>query len=439
MLTALLLAGLSAAPAPARAEAPPEPSLERLARSLAEQLAARKPEPPVAVSVEAAPAALASAAASALAAELSRRGLPAVVLSGPQASAEKAARERDLRSLVRLSLNLEGGKLFARGDALGTWVNFWSGQSPTRPAFAAALTAQVEADPQALALANAPSTAPGPLKLTLGVLAHLPARPAAITLADLDGDKKAEVLALTDDELWAISADGKTLARYDLRDVPLAKAVCREPFGALAVTQAPVRVTWISARRAHGETLTFANGAFKSAGSAENVTLEGYTAHLVPGLNVLGNDLVFQGKPLEAPGPFHALSARGGLLALVLEGGTVSLARGAFAAPGLKGAGSASVLADLDGDGAPELVTTSKAFFPEPDEVRVMAARDAEAVQAKGGAVSEVSALWQGATPRGRALIAAAGDLDGDGVDEVVLGAWLGDDTGELQVLRRAP
>ena len=439
MLSALLLAGLAVAPATTRADGAGGSALERLARGLASELAAKKPEPPVAVHVEAPSPSLANAVASALAAELSRRGLPAVVLLGSEANAEGAARARDLRTLVRLSVSLEGSALQARGDALGTWVNFWSGQTPTRPAFSAALAQHVDADEEVLAWARAPNAAPGLLKLSIGVLAHLPARPAALLMADLDGDKKAEVVVLTDDELLALSPEGKTLARYDLRGFAAAKSACREPFGALALSSAPVRLTWLSARRAHGETLSYSNGAFHPVAPADAVALEGFTAHLMPGLNVLGADLVFQGKPLEAPAPLHSLSARDGLLALVLEGGALSLSRGAFAAPGLKGAGSASVLADLDGDGTPELVTTSKAFFPEPDEVKVMAARDAEAAQAKGGAVTDVAALWQGPTPRGRALVAAAGDLDGDGSDEVVLGAWLSDDTGELQVVRRVP
>jgi hypothetical protein len=359
------------------------------------------------------------------------------VLSGPQATAEKAARDRDLRTLVRLGVTLENNTLSAKGDALGTWVNFWAGQTATRPSFAAALTAQSPADAQALALVNGPNVAPGPLKLSIGVLAHLPARPAAIAVGDLDGDHKAEVVVLTDDELWAFTSEGKTLARYDLREIPLSKTPCREPFGAVVVNAG--RVTWLSARRAHGETLAFANGAFKLVGPADSITVEGYTGHLLPGVNAAASELQYQGKPLEAPAPFQSFSGRGGLIALVLDNGAISLSRGAFAAPGLKGAGSGATLADLDGDGAVELVTTSKAFFADPDEVRVVSARDAEAAQAKGATVGEVQALWQGATPRGRAIVAAAGDLDGDGADEVVLGAWLGDETGELQVVRRSP
>lgn len=437
VLPALLIAALAAAPVPTRVEPPAETALERLAKAVADQLVAKKPEPPIAVSVEASPAPLANAAASAVAAELSKRGLPAVVLSGPQAVAEKAARDRDLRTLLRLGVTLENNTLSAKGDAFGTWVNFWAGQTATRPAFATALAAQSPADAQALALVNGPNVAPGPMKLAVGVLAHLPARPAAIAVGDLDGDRRAEVVVLTDDDLWAFSAEGKTLARYDLREIPLSKTPCREPFGVVVVS--PGRVTWLSAKRAHGEVLAYAGGAFKVVGPADTMTVEGYTGHLLPGVNAIAPELQFQGKPLDAPGPFQSFSGRGGLVELVLDNGSISLSRGALVAPGLKGAGSGSALADLDGDGAVELVTTSKAFFADPDEVRVMSARDAEAAQAKGGAVSDVAALWQGATPRGRAIVAAAGDLDGDGADEVVLGAWLGDESGELQVLRRVP
>ena len=39
----------------------------------------------------------------------------------------------------------------------------------------------------------------------------------------------------------------------------------------------------------------------------------------------------------------------------------------------------------------------------------------------------------------GRVALAANGDLDGDGVDEVVLVSWLADGSSEFSVLRRAP
>ena len=59
-----------------------------------------------------------------------------------------------------------------------------------------------------------------------------------------------------------------------------------------------------------------------------------------------------------------------------------------------------------------------------------------QALQARGGSTVEATALWQGATPRGRAIVALGADLDGDKAEEIVVGVWLPDGTGELLVVR---
>jgi hypothetical protein len=423
----------------AAAPADPEPALARLARAVAEQSSRAELEAPVAVHVEAVNPALARAFGSLLAAEFSKKQLSPVVLDAASpVIAERIAREKDLRTLVRVTLAAENTRIVARGDVVHTWVNFWAGSAPTRSGPATALAATVEADLQAMTLASAaPSVVPtsAPLKLALGVLAKLSAPPAAIAIADLDGDKRAEIAVLTDDEVLVLAADGRTIARADLRGMAPAARPTRESFGAVSLQTG--RLSWISGRYAHGETLAFAAGTLKSSGPVDEVALDGITVRLIPGLNSFAAEAGWFGKPVTLPAPLTATHSRGGISLFLFANGTGAITRGVPPTALFSAAPSAAVLADVDGDGAPEVVATSARFFPDGDEVRVIPVAAVEAVNARSGVLSEAAASWSGATPRGRVLSSAAGDLDGDGAEEVVLGSWLADGSGELHVARR--
>jgi hypothetical protein len=423
------------------AAAEPEPAIDRLARAVVEQAARAAPEAPVGLYIEAPTPALSRAFASVLGAQLAARRWPAVVVEAPSAAAaERVAKEKDVRTLLRLTLFAENTRLVARGDVLHTWVNFWAGAAPTRAGPAAAVAATVDADLQAMTLASTagPVGPPAgqPLKLTLGVLAKLAAAPAAIAVADLDGDKRPEIVVLTDDEVLIFSADGKPLARYDLRALPPASRPTRDSFGALAL--APGKVSWLSGKRAHGEVLSYAGGALKQALVGDDVALEGVGVRLVPGINAFAAEAVWFGKPVALPTPLSATSSRSGATLFLFANGTGAVTRGVPPTSVFTQAPSAAVLADLDGDGTPELVATSAKFFPDSDEVRVLALTAVEAIGARGGALSEAVPVWAGPTSRGRVLSAAAADLDGDGSEEVVLGSWLPDGSGELLIARRS-
>lgn len=436
-MSAALLLALLATPPAAKDTAD---ALDRLTAEVARQFLARPFEAPVGLAVDGSPEPLARALASLLAGRLANGKAPVVLDAKSPADAEAQARALGLRSLVRVTLAVDGARVLARGDALSTWVNFWSGATPTRAGPAAVIAAAVDAEPAALALLGVPQPpAPGtPVDLRLGVLAKLAGPPAALAAADLDGDRRAEVLVLVNEELLVFSGDGKQLARHDLRGGALSPTPSREPFGALGVLGGPTRVVAWSARRARAEVLAWRDGALKSAALADAVPVDGVVVKLDPGFNRFSPDLVWSGKALALPAPPQAVSARGAVALAVFGDGSAVVLRTAAPASRFSAVGAGSALADLDGDGTPEVVVSTPKLTVDGDEVRVMTAAAAEALQARSGSALEAPVWWQGTTPRGRVVVAAGGDLDGDGSDEAILGSWLADGTGELLFLRRA-
>lgn len=429
-----------------------------LAQKLAADIQAHQPEAPVGLYLRGESAELGRAVQTLLAAELSARGLAPVAVDAPTAeAAEAAARAAGARSLVRLTLGLDHGLLTARGDLLGTRVNFWSGAVASRPAApAAALVAAVDADAQALSLASktvelAPLVvAPpaGPLKLQGATFAKLPAAPAALAAGDLDGDGKAEVAVLTDDEVLLYSSEGKLLARHEHRALPNSEHPCREPFGALALAPSPSRLLYTSARRNRGEVLAYDKATgLKPVGILDDAPL-GFSAegalsgHLAFGTNTFTPEVTAGSKgPFTLSAAFTTASVRAGAFLFVFPDGAASVGRGS---PAEKlralGAGAGSALADLTADGQLSLATSSPRYQIDPDELRVFPLAALKAAYARGSPVDlgTVTPAWQGLALRGRILFIAAADLDGDKADELILGVWLADGGGELQVFRRA-
>lgn len=433
---ALLLLMMGASPRDAgRPDAGrPGSALERLSAEVSAVVVAKRFSPPVGVYTEAAAAPLARAFSSLLSSRLAAARLaPVSIEARDSAEAERLARERGVASLVRLTVELQGASLVGRGDALGTGVNFWSGAMATRSGPAAALAFAVAADAEASMLAGgAPASPARPMELWLSSLARLPQVPAALALADLDGDRRAELLVLTRDRLLALGADGTTVGRAELLG-PLAARPSREPFGAIGVAQGRV-VVW-SGRREKPEAFE-QSLALKSLGPADGLMLDGVGLALEPGVNRFLPEVTWGPHTAVMPLALQAFSVFGAMALLCFADGTGAVARGAIPASRLSGIGTGSVLADLDGDGSPEAVVTSARTVGDVDELRILALGAFEAAQARGGDVGEATPLWQRPL-RGRAVVAAAGDLDASGSDEVVLGLWQPDGTGELLVLRR--
>jgi len=438
LLGSLLLLGTAGAE-------PPRGAVERLAQQLGAEIASRATEGPLAVHVTSPSPVLSRALVTLTVAELSRRGLGGMAVEAPDASvAEGRARDSGARALARVSAGLERGALVARGDLLGTWVNFWSGRSPTRPPQpAAVLEASAEADAHALALIAAPvtapiagssggsgtGTAPARLQLAAAVLAKLPSPIAALAAGDLDRDGVDEVAAVTEDEVVVLAADGRVLARRDVKGLQAAAAAVRDPIAAATVVQG--QLAYFHARKARGELLAYGGGALRVVKELEEVVLArgAISGKWVPGQNVIA----VEGRKWTAPGPFHSAAAFEGTgradVVVVLPGGAGAWVRGFpgnGAGEGLTGIGAGTALCDLDGDGSPELVTSNAAHGPDVDEVRVYA-------DAPWGAAPR----WQAQVARGRVMAAAAARLDRERGQQVLVGTWLPDGTSEVLVYRR--
>ena len=424
-----------------------EPAIEAVAARVAEQIAARQPEPPIAIQVRADSAELARAVTTALAAALARRKLAPLALETPASSSGEAeARAAGARALVRLTLSFEQGELRARGDLLGTWVNFWSGRASTRPAGpAAALLASAPADAVALAL-DGPRRPPqvgaapaGELRLSGAVFGRLAGWTAALAAGDLDGDRRDEVVALTDDEILVFSPEGRVLARRALRALPYSPTPCREPFGAATVDEGGRRLAYLSAQRARGEWLALdPTAGLRLLGRLDRMPLAYASGVEISGALVPGQN-TFEAA-IAAPAPFNTLSVFSGSagpeLLAVFPSGTAVWRRGvAPAGPSveLRGLGAASALADVDGDGASEIATTEPAHAPAPEVLRVLRAPGG------AGAPHPNEVRFRTELGSGRAMQMAAADLDADGADELVIALWLPDGATELQVFRRPP
>jgi hypothetical protein len=433
VVAATLLAALSLL------AAAPDPGGGTLARA-GEAVAARleeaaAPRELVALAVSAPGAeALAGPLATALAEALSRRGFAVAPLAGPRlADPEAAARALGADRLLRVQAALAPGRreLALAAEAIPTRPNFFLQRAPeVRPGPSRLVSLSLPADAAALALGR--SAAPrgsGPLPVAVRPLARLEDRVLALAGGDPGGGAPA-VAAVTPAAVLLLGPDGRVLAR---RPHPAAaSAALRRPAAVAAVGdfgggRLAVRLAGATA----GEVLALAGGALRPVAPLAAAPLWAGESGRVfgafaPGKATLADQftplvdpaarprsarefVAFAGAPRPGAVAFAAVSGEG--VALLLGPDLAVVGR-------LEGVGAGLALADLDGDGEPELVASDPAAGGE-DKVRVLRLPGGEAV-------------YQSAGIPGSILAGASADLTGDGLDDAVLAASLPGGASEL-------
>lgn len=428
MRLALLALTLTAGPALARAA----PALDAVAAALAREVG-----PPaegrraLLLEVEARGPALASPLETALAGALAGAGY-AVTPARGAGDAELRARASGQDWLLRVRAGLVPGRreLAAVGELIPAWASFFLQRQPEARAVPPRIVSgRAAADPETLLLAREAAPAGGPAA-TIRPLARVPGRVLALAVGEPGEPGRAAVVAVTVEAVLVLGPRGERLAERGANGT--GPRPVRDPAATVAVGDfGGGRIALRRAGAIRGEVLSLAGDRLEAAGSLDAAPLcAGEAGRLfgafVPGTGVLSGRLsklveadpsaggassapVYGAACAPGPGPI-AFAVLGTDLQLVLL--DPDLRPVTTAARLSTGCGFA--LADLDGDGAAELVASSP-DPASPDFVRVVAPADGRALPLRG-------------TPVGGALLAgAAGDLTGDGLDDAVLAAVAAD------------
>ena len=384
------------------------PALDTLASEVTRQIVSAGAVGPLAVLVDGPSLPLRDGFSTLLCAKLASARLGPVMLEGSPEASEMQARGLGMSSLVRLRLDIREGRAWARGDVLGTWVNFWSGRAPTRPPAPAAIvlsSVAVDATVSSLLFEEDARSRAGLFESPARAWAKLPVRTAALTAGDVTGDGKAELVALTDEELVVFSKDGSVLARWSLEELGPSPTPTREPVGVLTV-EADHRIGLLSGTHARGAFLLYdaATRSLREVAQTQTLTPCGTAVRLKPGENIM-----VPLTPGAAPESVACSGTRDPLL--LLPGGTAR-----WQGKSLPNVGAGSTLAKWGGQ-KPTLVSSLGGYALVTDRIRV------------GNPESPAAS----APVSGQVMQAVAAELDGNGREALFLGIWLPDGTSELR------
>jgi len=324
----------------------------------------------------------------------------------------------------------------------------------------AELLARARAELDAAAAARVPPLVP-PKRVTVRWRARriatidLKAPLLALRAGDVDGDGTAELVALTTRELIVgrvVKSKVEVVARAALpADVPPARP--RDPVGTLVLAREPASsVTEIWARSsesARGVALAMRAGNVEELRQLDGFPLcAGASAQLGAGRNFfLATQTTWQAPAPALPASYYAVTCAGGMvdpegrplraMAALSTDGTLAVRVERSCRPDdsvclanpsiettVSGVGTAYVIADVDNDGRPELISASDRPPGDPDRVTVR---------------SPSGSLWKQVYQRGFSggvAGVAAGDLDGDGdIDVVAAVRLIGSDRVDLWAL----
>lgn len=274
----------------------------------------------------------------------------------------------------------------------------------------------------------------------------------ALAAADLDGDGRDELAALTSDELVVLALDGAGFAVRARAPMPAEPAAIRPraPVGTLVAADTDgdgrAELAARSSAQARGAVFVLADGALRERARMDGFPLcAGVAARLIPGRNYFDGQApampVPHAGPVQAPGDapaspspdarllppwparFSSARCRDRLVdpagrplqaaGVVATDGVLTLVRRVQCAasdsdcpaPGQgrhTGAGVAFDIADIDRDGHPEIAVTRASAPGDPDEVEVL-------TWASDGLQSRFRRRFTGGV-----VGLASGDFDGD-------------------------
>jgi len=240
----------------------------------------------------------------------------------------------------------------------------------------------------------------------------------ALAAADLDGDKHAELYAVTAREVVAISTHGhvKELGRVAFAGEP-ALAQPRDVVGTAAIGRGELVASaspWAKSLRVTWKQKQLAG----DPGEAGFELCPGERAQLAPGRNYFGEpasayytarcaDAVdAQGYPLHVRAQLSATNKLDIVVQKCAQDGTGCADKTRVTYTGI---GIAFDIGDIDRDGTPEVIVSAAGAPGDPDTVRVMSI----------GADEKKPKLKKTFTAGGVAGI-AVGDFDGDGAPDVI-------------------